>query len=93
MAKIANPTHEREAEARALIIYMQTAIRQVDASPQGQECDRVLHLGQEMFERATEERDIHIIIAVERAFIQAELDRFGDSPTMRTSLPSRHQEP
>ena len=96
MAKITNPTHEREAEARVLILYMREAIEEVNVSPQGQERDRVMRLGQEMFERAAEEGDIGrrggvganlaIIIAVERAFIQAELDQFADSPTMRTSL-------
>ena len=86
MAKITNPTHEREAEAREFIFSMQTALRQVDASPEGQERDRVMRLGLDIFKKAAEERNAHTIIAADRAFNQAEFEQFADSPDMRNSL-------
>ena len=86
MAKITNPTHEREIEARDFILLMRDAVREVDASPERQERDRISRLGLDIFKKAAEEGNAHTIVATERALIQAELEQFADSPTMRTSL-------
>ena len=86
MAKITNPTHEREAEVGDFILLMRDAVREIDASPQGQERDRISATGLEIFKKAAEEGDIHTIIAADRAFNQAEFEQFADSPDMRNSL-------
>ena len=86
MAKITNPTHEREAEVGEFIFLMRGAVREVDASPQGRARDRLSATGLDIFKQAAEEGDIGAMVAVERAFNQAEYEQFADSPDMRNSL-------
>ena len=86
MAKITNPTHEREAEVGEFIVTLRAAIWRVDASLEGQERDQILNTGLEIFKKAAEERNIDTMIATERAFNQAEFEQFADSPDMRNSL-------
>ena len=86
MAKITNPTHKREAEVGRFIFLMREAVREVDASPQGRKRDHLSATGLDIFKKAAEERNIHTIIAADRAFNQAELEQFADSPDMRNSL-------
>ena len=81
-----NPYHEKEAKVREFLTTMRTAVREVDASPQGRKRDRISATGLEIFKKAAEEGDIHTIIATDRAFNQAELEQFADSPDMRNSL-------
>ena len=68
------------------LLASRDAIEEVNVSAQGQKRDKIANLGLEIFQEAAETKDPHIIVAVEKAFDQTELDQFADSPDMRNSL-------
>ena len=74
------------SRVEAFLFASQGAIREVDASPEGQKRDQIANTGLEIFQEAAETKDPHIIVAVEKAFDQTELEQFADSPDMRNSL-------
>ena len=84
------PTGSSKAELVArvelFLFASRVAVNNVNVSPEGRIRDNTSRQGLEIFKEAAETKDIHIIVAVENAYIQTELDQFGDSPTMRTSL-------
>ena len=84
------PTGSNKAElvarVEAFLHTSRVAVDGVTASPQGQKRDNASRQGLAIFQEAAETKDIHIIVAVEKAFNQTELDQFGDSPRMRNSL-------
>ena len=84
------PTGSNKAElvarVEAFLHTSRVAVDGVTASPQGQKRDNASRQGLAIFKEAAETKDIHIIIAVEKAFNQTELEQFGDSPNMRNSL-------
>ena len=84
------PTGSNKAElvarVEAFLHTSRVAVDGVTASPQGQKRDNASRQGLEIFKEAAETKDPHIIVAVEKAFDQTELDQFADSPDMRNSL-------
>ena len=74
------------ARVKSFLYTSRVAINRVNASPEGRIRDNTSRQGLAIFKEAAETKDIHTIIAVEKAFNQTELDQFGDSPNMRNSL-------
>ena len=86
MTQTGSSKAELVGEIEAFLHASQVAIREVNVSSQGQKRDKIAHSGLEIFKKAAETKDPHIIVAVEKAFDQTELDQFADSPDMRNSL-------
>ena len=74
------------ARVELFLLASRVAVNNVNASPEGRIRDNASRQGLEIFKEAAETKDPHIIVAVEKAFNQTELDQFGDSPRMRNSL-------
>ena len=74
------------ARVESFLLASRVAVDGVTASPQGQKRDNASRQGLAIFKEAAETKDPHIMVAVERAFNQTELDQFADSPDMRNSL-------
>ena len=74
------------ARVEAFLHTSRVAVNRVNASPEGRARDNTSRQGLKIFQEAAKTKDPHIMVAVERAFNQTELDQFGDSPRMRNSL-------
>ena len=74
------------ARVEAFLHTSRAAVDSVTASPEGRIRDNASRQGLEIFKEAAETKDPHIVVAVEKAFNQTELEQFGDSPRMRNSL-------
>ena len=84
------PTGSNKAElvarVEAFLLTSRAAVDSVNDSPEGQERDNLSRQGLEIFKEAAETKDPHIVVAVEKAFNQTELEQFAGSPRMRNSL-------
>ena len=84
------PTGSNKTElvfrVEAFLLASREAIREVNVSPQGQKRDKIANTGLEIFKEAAKTQNIDIMVAVEKAYIQMELEQFAGSPRMRNSL-------